>query len=118
MLSAAADYQYHDTYFVVAHFHYVIIGGIVFGLFAGFIYWWPKMFGRMLNETVKVRFILVILYRFPFNILRAAFLRINGNATSLLEILRRSRFELGNLISTIGAFLMTVGTIVFIYQYY
>ncbi|WP_016696527.1 cbb3-type cytochrome c oxidase subunit I, partial [Rhodococcus rhodochrous] len=43
-----ADYQYHDSYFVVAHFHYVIVGGLVFGLFAGLYYWWPKMFGKML----------------------------------------------------------------------
>ena len=48
----AADFQYHDTYFVVAHFHYVIVGGLVLGLFAGLYYWWPKMFGRMLSEDL------------------------------------------------------------------
>src|SRR5690606_11073305 len=60
MLSAApADYQYHDTYFVVAHFHYVIVGGLIMGLFAGLHYWWPKMFGRMLNETLgKITFVI------------------------------------------------------------
>src|SRR5690606_9380228 len=53
MLSVApADYQYHDTYFVVAHFHYVIVGGSVFGIFAGLYFWWPRMFGKMLNETL------------------------------------------------------------------
>jgi len=46
-----ADFQFHDSYFVVAHFHYVIVGGIAFGLLAGLFYWWPKMFGRFLNET-------------------------------------------------------------------
>jgi cytochrome c oxidase subunit 1 len=51
MLAAApADYQFHDTYFVVAHFHYVIIGGVVFGILAGAHYWWPKMFGKMLRK--------------------------------------------------------------------
>src|SRR5690606_20553717 len=47
-----ADFQYHDSYFVVAHFHYVLVGGTVFGLFAGAYYWWPKMFGKKLNETL------------------------------------------------------------------
>ena len=47
-----ADTQQHDTYFVVAHFHYVLFGGLVFGLFAGFYYWYPKIFGRMLNERL------------------------------------------------------------------
>src|SRR5699024_59285 len=55
--SAVADFQYHDTYFVVAHFHYVIVGGTVFGIFAALHYWWPKMFGRILNETLgKITF--------------------------------------------------------------
>jgi cytochrome c oxidase subunit 1 len=45
-----ADTQQTDTYYIVAHFHYVLFGGAVFGLFAGFYYWWPKVFGRLLNE--------------------------------------------------------------------
>lgn len=53
MLSVApADYQYHNSYFVVAHFHQVLIGGTVFGMFAGLTYWWPKMFGFKLNENL------------------------------------------------------------------
>ena len=47
-----SDTQQTDTYYIVAHFHYVLFGGAVFGLFAGFYYWWPKMFGRLLNETL------------------------------------------------------------------
>nr|WP_252311284.1 cbb3-type cytochrome c oxidase subunit I [Sinobaca sp. H24] len=43
---AAADYQYHNTYFLVAHFHYVLIAGTVFGCFSGLIFWYPKMFGQ------------------------------------------------------------------------
>ena len=46
------DYHAHGTYFVVAHFHYVLYGGSVFGIFAGLYYWWPKMTGRMMNETM------------------------------------------------------------------
>src|SRR5690606_22971720 len=47
-----ADYQYHDSYFVVAHFHYVIVGGTMLGLLSAVFYWWPKMFGRILNEAL------------------------------------------------------------------
>ena len=50
--SSPSDTQQTDTYYIVAHFHYVLFGGAVFGLFAGFYYWWPKVFGRMLNETL------------------------------------------------------------------
>ena len=46
-----ADTQQHDTYFVVAHFHYVLFGGLMFAVFGGLHYWHPKLFGRMLNET-------------------------------------------------------------------
>ena len=44
---APADFQYHDSYFIVAHFHYVIVGGVVFALLAGVTFYWPKMFGTM-----------------------------------------------------------------------
>ncbi len=49
---APADFQYHNSYFLIAHFHQVLIGGVVFGYFAGMYYWWPKMFGFKLNETL------------------------------------------------------------------
>jgi len=57
-----SDTQQTDTYYIVAHFHYVLFGGAVFGLFAGFYYWWPKMFGRLLNETLgKINFWLMVI---------------------------------------------------------
>ena len=58
----ATDVHLHDTYFVVAHFHYVMVGGTVFGFLAGLHYWWPKMFGRMYDETLaRVAFALVFI---------------------------------------------------------
>src|SRR5690606_30834492 len=48
----AADFQFQDSYFVVAHFHYTLVGGTVMAIFAASYYWWPKMFGRKLNETL------------------------------------------------------------------
>src|SRR2546427_12207088 len=55
--SPPADLQQTDSYYVVAHIHYVFFGGTIFGLFAGVYYWWPKMTGRLLDETIgKVHF--------------------------------------------------------------
>ena len=57
-----ADYQQTDTYYIVAHFHYVLFGGAVFGLFAGMYYWWPKVFGHLLSEGLgKLQFWLMII---------------------------------------------------------
>ena len=74
------DYQYHDTYFIVAHFHYVIVGGVVFAILAATHFYWPKMFGTMLNEKLGKCYVWVILNWFPFDILYSAFPWINGDA--------------------------------------
>ncbi len=59
MASTPVDIYIHDTYFIVAHIHYVLFGGSLFGIFAGLTYWYPKMFGRMLNPTLgKIHFVL------------------------------------------------------------
>ncbi len=112
--SNVADYQYHDSYFVVGHFHYVIVGGSVFGIFAALHYWWPKMFGRVLNETLgKLTF-------WPFFIgVHLTFfvqhlLGLMGMPRRYWVFLEDQSLDLGNLISTIGAFLMGVGAIIFV----
>lgn len=62
MASTPVDRPIHDTYFIVAHFHYVLFGGSIFGVFAGLYYWFPKMFGRMMNEPLgKIHFLLTFL---------------------------------------------------------
>ncbi len=74
MASTPVDMYIHDTYFIVAHIHYVVFGGSIFGIFAGLYYWFPKMFGRMMNETLgKIHFCahpdLLQLTFFPMHIL-------------------------------------------------
>ena len=114
--SAVADYQYHDTYFVVAHFHYVIVGGTIFGIFSGLHYWWPKMFGRVLNETLgKIGFWFFFI-GFHLTFFIQHFLGLMGMPRRYWVFLHDQGLELGNLISTIGAFFMAVGSIVFIYN--
>jgi len=109
---AAADYQYHDTYFVVAHFHYVIVGGVVFGILGGVTYWWPKMFGRMLNETLGKMTFWLFLIGFHLTFFIQHFLGLMGMPRRIFTFLPGQGFELGNLISTIGAFFMAVATII------
>jgi cytochrome c oxidase subunit I+III len=107
--SVPFDWQAHDSYFVVAHFHYVLIGGVVFPLFAGLYYWLPKMTGRLLNERLgRWNFWLMFVF---FNI---AFFPMH--ISGLLGMPRRVyTYPAGlgldtlNLISTIGAFGFAVG---------
>lgn len=115
MLAAApADFQYHDSYFVVAHFHYVIVGGLILGIFSGLHYWWPKMFGRMLNETIGKLTFWTFFIGFHMTFLIQHFLGLMGMPRRIYTYLDGLGFNDMNLISTIGAFLMGLGTIFFI----
>lgn len=109
----AADFQYHDTYFVIAHFHYVLVGGLVFGLFAGSFYWWPKMFGRMLNETLgKIHFWFFFI-GFHLTFFPQHFLGLMGMQRRIFTYAGGEGLDEGNLISSVGAILMSIGVIIF-----
>ncbi|HUC93800.1 MAG TPA: cytochrome c oxidase subunit I [Paenibacillus sp.] len=114
LASAPADYQYQDTYFVVAHFHYVIVGGLVLGLFAGLHYWWPKMFGRMLSEKLGKWTFWTFFIGFHMTFLLQHFLGLLGMPRRTWTYLDGLGFNEMNLISTIGAFLMGIGTLFFL----
>jgi cytochrome c oxidase subunit 1 len=112
-----ADYQYHDNYFVVAHFHYVLVGGTILGLFAGIYYWWPKMFGKMLNETLgKIHFWTFIigmhLTFFPQH-----FVGLFGMQRRVFTY-RDGVLAPPNLVSTIGTIGMVIGSLALIYNLY
>lgn len=112
LASAAADYQYHDSYFVVAHFHYVIVGGVVFGLLAATHFYWPKMFGTMLSETLgKITFWLFLI-GFHLTFFIQHFLGLMGMPRRIFTFLPNQGLDAGNLISTIGAFFMAVATLI------
>lgn len=114
LASAPADYQYHDTYFVVAHFHYVIVGGLVLGLFAGLHYWWPKMFGRILSEKLGKWTFWMFIIGFQMTFFVQHFLGLMGMQRRVFTYLPNQGFDTLNLVSTIGAFLMGVGVIMFL----
>jgi cytochrome c oxidase subunit 1 len=110
--TAPADYQYHDSYFVVAHFHYVIVGGVVLALLAGTHYWWPKMFGKMLSEKLGKLTFWLFFTGFHLTFFIQHFLGLMGMPRRVFTFLPGQGWETGNLISTIGAFFMAAGTIV------
>ncbi|WP_372238825.1 MULTISPECIES: cytochrome c oxidase subunit I [Paenibacillus] len=114
LASAPADFQYHDTYFVVAHFHYVIVGGLVFGLFAGLHYWWPKMFGRVLNETLGKWTFWLFAIGFHLTFFVQHFLGLLGMQRRIVSYLPNQNFDELNFISTIGAILMGIGVLAFL----
>ncbi|OES43724.1 cytochrome c oxidase subunit I [Domibacillus iocasae] len=110
--AAPADYQFHDTYFIVAHFHYVIVGGIVLGLLGGAHFYWPLMFGTMLSEKLgKITFVL-FLVGFHLTFFIQHFLGLMGMPRRVWTFLPGQGLDAGNLISSIGAAFMAVGIII------
>ena len=118
--SAPADTQQTDTYHIVAHFHYVIVGGAVMGLFAGFYYWWPKMFGKMLSERLgKWNFWLMF---FGVNLTFAPMhiLGMQGQPRRMVvwpsKLTGEGFFNLGfwNRVSTLGSFTIALGVLLFV----
>ncbi len=115
---ASADYQYHNTMFLVAHFHLVIIPGVVFAMIAGLTYWWPKMFGFMLNERIgKWAFwfisISVCVTFFPMFISG-----LDGQARRMYTYSESTGFGLWNMISFIGALGLLIGFVLIVYNIY
>ena len=107
------DWQAHDTYFVVAHLHYVLFGGSMFGVFAGLYYWWPKIFGRVLHEGLGKLHFWLLFIGFNLAFFPQHLLGLDGMVRRIYTY-DREGWEAYNLISTIGAYVMAVGILVFI----
>jgi cytochrome c oxidase subunit 1 len=108
------DWQVNDSYYVVAHFHYIAFGGIVFALFGGLHYWWPKMFGRLLDERLgKISFWLMFV-GFNATFLPQHMLGLLGMPRRVYTYSHGGLWEWYNLISTIGSGIMTIGVAVFV----
>ncbi|USK60327.1 cytochrome aa3 quinol oxidase subunit I [Peribacillus asahii] len=115
---ASADFQYHNTMFLVAHFHYTIIPGVVYAFIAGLIYWWPKMFGFMLNEKIgKVSFWLVAIF-FNVTFFPMFITGLDGQARRMYTYSEETGFGPLNLIASIGAIGLALGFIVLAYNIY
>ncbi|RKO63852.1 cytochrome c oxidase subunit I [Caldibacillus debilis] len=110
--AAPLDYQLHDTYFIVAHFHYVIIGGVVFAIFAAAHFYWPKMFGKMLNEKLGYITFFFFFIGFHLTFFVQHFLGLMGMPRRVASYLGGQGWDLYNFISSIGAIMMGIGVIV------
>ena len=110
------DFHVSDTYFVVAHFHYVLFGTIVFATYAGIYFWFPKMTGRMLDETLgKVHFWLTFI-GFHTTFLVQHWLGNEGMPRRYADYLPTDGFTTLNTISTIGAFILGASTLPFLWN--
>ncbi|HXY84916.1 MAG TPA: cytochrome c oxidase subunit I [Gaiellaceae bacterium] len=108
------DWQVTDTYFVVAHMHYVMFGGGVFAVFAAIFYWWPKIFGRLLDEGLgKLQFWLVFI-GFNLTFFPQHMLGLMGMPRRTFTYFQHGLFEAYNLTSSIGSGIMAIGILVFI----
>ena len=108
------DKQVHDSYFVVAHFHYVLIGGVVFPIFGGLYYWWPKFTGRLLSERLGwINFILMFI-GFNLTFFPMHFLGFLGMPRRVYTYLTGLEWESLNMLATIGAYVMALGFLFFL----
>jgi len=106
------DWQLTDTYFVVAHLHYVLVGGAVLAIFAGIYYWFPKITGRMLSEGLGRISFWLMLIGFHTTFLIQHSIGLDGMPRRVYEYPDVGNLELYNLISTIGSFILALGVLV------
>jgi cytochrome c oxidase subunit 1 len=102
LATAPFDWQLHDSYFVVAHFHFTLVGGLVFGLFAGIYYWFPKVSGRLLNEAVGKWHFWLFVIGFNLTFIPQHFLGILGMPRRIYTYAPGRGWELWNLMSSVG----------------
>jgi cytochrome c oxidase subunit 1 len=116
--SPPIDSQHQDSYFVVAHFHYVLFGGSIFGLFAGIYYWFSKFFGKMLGEGLgKLQFWLMFV-GFNLTFFPMHWLGVQGMPRRIYTYTEGMGWDFWNLAATIGAFIIGLGFIIFVVNVY
>jgi cytochrome c oxidase subunit I len=114
LASAPIDFAVHDTYYVVAHFHYTLFGGSVFALFAGLYFWLPKVTGRMLNEGLATLQFWIMLVGFNLTFFPQFQLGLDGMQRRIADYSTETGYASGNLASTLGAMIIGLSIVVFL----
>ena len=114
--SPALDFHVTDTYFIVAHFHYTVFGTVVFAMFSGFYFWWPKLTGRMLDERLGKIHFWMLFVGFQTTFLIQHLLGMQGMPRRYADYLPEDGFQTANVISSLGAFLLGASTLPFLYN--
>jgi cytochrome c oxidase subunit 1 len=112
------DFHVSDSYFVVAHFHYTVFGTVVFAMFAGFYFWWPKFTGRMLDDSIGKIHFWTLFIGFQVTFLIQHWLGIKGMPRRYSDYLASDGFTFGNTVSSVGAFLLGGSTLFFLWNVY
>jgi cytochrome c oxidase subunit I+III len=116
LASVPFNLQVHDTYYVVAHFHYVLLGGAVFPLIGGIYYWFPKITGRMMSDALGKANFWVLFAGFNITFFPMHFLGFQGMPRRVYTYPAEMGWGTLNLISTAGAVLLVLGGILFLYN--
>jgi len=111
-----SDYQQQDTYYIVAHFHQVLFGGAIFGLFAGVYYWFPKFTGRMMHEGLGKLHFWLMLIGFNLTFQPMMILGLMGMPRRIQSYPKDYGWDLWNMMATVGAFTIAASLIVFMYN--
>lgn len=114
LASPPVDFQETATYFVVAHLHYVLFGGAIMGLFAGLYYWWPKMFGRALDERIGNWHFWAQLLAFNITFFPMHWLGMEGMPRRIYTYFPNQGFDFWNPVATIGSYLLGGAVLIFV----
>jgi cytochrome c oxidase subunit 1 len=114
LASAPIDYSVSDSYFLVSHFHYTMMGGSVFGIFAAIYFWWPKMTGYLLSERLGRAVFALLFVGFNLTFWPQFVLGLRGMPRRIVDYASDLGWDTPNLVSTLGAGVLTIGVLTFL----